>query len=480
MVQDYFHEYYEAAVELTLAPLAQVGPPLANNNLINGKASNATGGPGMAHFSVKSGKSYRMRFINTGGNSVQKVSIDGYKMTVIANDFIPIVPYETDRLSLAVGQRNDVIFKADGKPTDAVWLRSFRPPPCGPSAGGEEVVAAIFYENADKSQPPVTTANDDAYESTCAGDALDKTVPLMQVTPPEPDYTDVIPIEFQPNGSDSDPTTRLLWYMQGQTFRIDYNDPMLLEAKMGNLSFPAIRNAHNYGTNNSVIFVFENPGTIIHPMHLHGHNVFVLQTGPCASAPAVSNAPIASTFIPPSATALTTPSATSTSYGKQTTETFGLPSGGPPGGPPHGQPTSQGSPRPSSATPPASSDAPAPAYSSASSQDKRDESVIRRRDGTGSCWDGSIVNAQNPQRRDTQMLDAGSYVVLQWVNDNPGVWPLHCHTAWHLSAGMVWMSIEDPDKIQNEMEIPSIMAQTCRDWAAWSGENVVYQIDTGI
>ena len=78
------------------------------------------------------------------------------------------------------------------------------------------------------------------------------------------------------------------------------------------------------------------------------------------------------------------------------------------------------------------------------------------------------------------MLTAGSYIVIQWFQDNPGVWPLHCHIAWHLSAGMVWMVLEDPDSIMNEMEIPSIMSQTCRDWSAWTGENVVKQIDDGI
>ena len=42
------------------------------------------------------------------------------------------------------------------------------------------------------------------------------------------------------------------------------------------------------------------------------------------------------------------------------------------------------------------------------------------------------------------------------------------------------MVLENPGAIQGEMEIPSIMAQTCRDWAAWSGENVVPQIDDGL
>ena len=49
-------------------------------------------------------------------------------------------------------------------------------------------------------------------------------------------------------------------------------------------------------------------------------------------------------------------------------------------------------------------------------------------------WDGkSITNPQNPQRRDVQMLRPGGHIVAQYDADNPGVWPFHCHIAWHLS-----------------------------------------------
>ena len=78
------------------------------------------------------------------------------------------------------------------------------------------------------------------------------------------------------------------------------------------------------------------------------------------------------------------------------------------------------------------------------------------------------------------MLLPYSYIVIQWAVDNPGVWPLHCHIAWHLSAGFAWMVVENPEAIKTDMEIPSIMAQTCRDWAAYTNQHVVEQIDDGI
>lgn len=54
------------------------------------------------------------------------------------------------------------------------------------------------------------------------------------------------------------------------TSRIDYNDPIMLEAKLGHLDFPYIENVHNYGSNSSLRFIIENTGEQPHPMHMHG------------------------------------------------------------------------------------------------------------------------------------------------------------------------------------------------------------------
>lgn len=62
-------------------------------------------------------------------------------------------------------------------------------------------------------------------------------------------------------------------------------------------------------------------------------------------------------------------------------------------------------------------------------------------EGTGT-WDGTVVNPSNPARRDTQLLrplDASGnpgYLVMQFDADNPGMWPFHCHIAWHVSGGL--------------------------------------------
>lgn len=91
-------------------------------------------------------------------------------------------------------------------------------------------------------------------------------------------------------------------------------------------------------------------------------------------------------------------------------------------------------------------------------------------------WDGStIVNPSNPARRDTHVIKRNGHLVLQLEADNPGVWPFHCHIAWHVSGGLYVNLMEHPDDIVNKMHIPQIMAQTCRDWAKFTNSTVVEQ-----
>ena len=90
-----------------------------------------------------------------------------------------------------------------------------------------------------------------------------------------------------------------------------------------------------------------------------------------------------------------------------------------------------------------------------------------------------MTNPQNPQRRDTHMLRRLGHLVIQIEADNPGVWPYHCHIAWHQSMGMSLNVMERPADIAQQ-QIFNVVRQTCRDWDAWSKVNVVDQVDAGI
>jgi hypothetical protein len=70
------------------------------------------------------------------------------------------------------------------------------------------------------------------------------------------------------------------------------------------------------------------------------------------------------------------------------------------------------------------------------------------------------------------MLRAFGHLVIQFEADNPGVWPFHCHNAWHQVGGMTLNILERPADIR-QTQIPNVIAQTCRDWHEWTKTNVV-------
>ena len=101
-------------------------------------------------------------------------------------------------------------------------------------------------------------------------------------------------------------------------------------------------------------------------------------------------------------------------------------------------------------------------------------------EGTGSWDNTTIINPDNPARRDTQLIRPNGYLVVQFELDNPGVWAFHCHVAWHISEGMNILLLEQGPTLEQDLEIPYSVAQTCRDWSNWTGSTVVNQIDSGL
>jgi len=91
----------------TCPVLTMAKAPPSDSNLINGRnnfncSAVATGdtascksNAGITNFRLSPGKLHRLRLINAGAEGQQKFSIDGHSMTVIANDFVPIIPYDT-------------------------------------------------------------------------------------------------------------------------------------------------------------------------------------------------------------------------------------------------------------------------------------------------------------------------------------------------------------------------------------------------
>ncbi|ELR04443.1 hypothetical protein GMDG_06756 [Pseudogymnoascus destructans 20631-21] len=382
MLQDWYHKDYYTVVEGVMSNDTALQEQFSDNTIINGRmpydCSLVTDGTPCSQstyskFRVTPGKTYKLRLINTAAGGWQHFSIDGHNLTIVANDFVAIHPYSTTIVTLGIGQRSDVLFTPIGNATDAVWMRTNQYADSCARALQPEGKAIILYDKAPEDSIPVTEATPIVDDGTCRNDPLNMTVPYYPSAPPEPSVTYNITINQVVNS-----TGHNLFYMNGSPFQANYNNPILLLANEKNYSYPYDPqwNVINLGSNSSVRINVWNNNTVPHPMHLHGHDMWILNDG------------------------------------------------------------------------------------------------LEQ-------WDGTVVNPQNPQRRDTQNLAPNGHIVFQYNLDNPGVWLFHCHLAWHLSSGLSVSLLERPKEI-NQFQIPFIMAQTCVEWDIYTAFNTVDQIDSGV
>jgi len=158
--------YYASAY--TESIFAQSAAPTANNGLINGTNKNAAGTTGA--YNVVSGlipgAKYRLRLINMAVDNHFVLTLDSHIFTVIAADFVPIVPFNTSSIFIGIGQRYDVIFTASQTPGN-YWFRALLPNPtsseggsCGANSNADGILSIFNYKGVNVTDPTSTVAAD--------------------------------------------------------------------------------------------------------------------------------------------------------------------------------------------------------------------------------------------------------------------------------------------------------------------------------
>ncbi|KAK3937427.1 putative laccase precursor [Diplogelasinospora grovesii] len=82
--------------------------------------------------------------------------------------------------------------------------------------------------------------------------------------------------------------------------------------------------------------------------------------------------------------------------------------------------------------------------------------------------DNPWIKCDNPPRRDVVLLPASGYIVIAFKADNPGIWIIHCHIAFHASSGLAMQIIENKHKIPDVMR-PDLdnINNACNKWRTW-------------
>jgi hypothetical protein len=88
----------------------------------------------------------------------------------------------------------------------------------------------------------------------------------------------------------------------------------------------------------------------------------------------------------------------------------------------------------------------------------------------------------NPPRRDVALLPAGGYLIIGFHTDNPAIWLMHCHIAFHASAGLAVQFVEREKEILNFMPSDAVSKykNQCADWRNFYSSSPAKQADSGI
>ncbi|AEO64417.1 multicopper oxidase-like protein [Thermothielavioides terrestris NRRL 8126] len=255
------------------------GPPTQDNGLINGTNIYVDGDTTVGSrftLSFTAGTSYRLRLINGAMDTFFKFSIDNHTMEVIANDLVPIQPFNTTVLSIGIGQRYDVIIRADqADVADNFWMRAVPQTSCSSTNTMEDDIRGIVYYGTSPSTPDTT-----GYNPTDSCDDMSSTdlVPYVSKTVASTAaWTEDEPVTI---GAAPTNANYLWWYVNGSTLDMSWSNPTLLQVYDNVTAFNSSANVVLVPEADEWVYVVISTALgVAHPIHLHGHDFFVLAQG---------------------------------------------------------------------------------------------------------------------------------------------------------------------------------------------------------
>ncbi|KAH0309446.1 putative multicopper oxidase, type 1, partial [Aureobasidium melanogenum] len=377
-VSDWYYGLATRVNDVTLYNLQNNAPPPNGDNiLVNGKGMSASGAGAYAQMTLTPNKRHRLRLINTSVDNAIRVKLDGHNFTVISADFIPVKPLTgQDWILLAVGQRYDVIFTANQTPGN-YFFRAEAATDCysGNNKGGR---ALFTYSGVTAANP--TDSNEAPPTNGCSELV---TVPYWTQAVDQSQYA--AQVQTLSTGVAPGVTTNgqnfALWHLDTTAMMINWDKPTLQYIFEGNTSYPDPYAVIEVPTEGQWTYWLiqmgqQNP-PLPHPIHLHGHDFFVLGSG-------------------------------------------------------------------------------------------------------AGVFDSSTasLNFANPPRRDTSILPGLGWLLIAFPANNPGVWLMHCHIAWHISEGLGVQFIESKSTIQ--MPDQTTFNSQCEAWRSYSANMAYPQIDSGL
>lgn len=209
--------------------------------------------------------------MNAAADNHFRFTIDNHTLEVIANDLVPIVPYNTTTLSIGMGERYDIVVTAKDLTSGDFWLRSITQTSCSSNDAADDIKGIIRYDNSSTADPTTSVYS---YTDSCLDEDASNLVPYLAIDASASDEISTNALGMQT----IDDTT--LWAFNSTVFRTKWENPTLLQVAEGNDTWTSAQEVIKLpDADKWVYLVVNSPFVTDHPMHLHGHDFWVLGTG---------------------------------------------------------------------------------------------------------------------------------------------------------------------------------------------------------
>lgn len=273
----YTGAFAQEEIQYDAIQIGKAGPP-PDTNLING--TNGANGGSYSITTLTPGKTHRLRLINTAVENPIRVSIDNHQMQVITSDFVPIHPVWIDSVMLGIGQRYDVIVNAN-QTVDNYWIRATAETACDAFPNQSPALAIVRYDGAPDSNP---TSDSTVTSTDCAGPGV--LTPWVSNTVGSVDEFKAQARDLELGaylpGATTNKQNIVYWGINSTAIDVQWNNPILEYVKTGNTSYPVTENVIELPTKDTWVFWImqeTGPVNVWHPMHLHGHDFYILGSG---------------------------------------------------------------------------------------------------------------------------------------------------------------------------------------------------------
>ena len=264
--------------------ISHVGPGGSKNYLLNGVNTDVNNTKGQhALWQLQPGKKHLFRLVNSAAQNMFAVHFDGHEIEVIASDFVPIKPYTTDWLNIAIGQRYDVIITANAA-SGNYFLRAVTQTGCPAACDNNGLGSAngiLQYVGATLTLPQSNFGSKTIADfAICTDEPQASLIPWVSKDADETAFAaqvstlpagNVVPTQTADDG------LIFRWFLNNGFMDVDFTNPSLQTIANGGDNSSISNSLFIGGTKDTwVYFVIQNQFFAGHPIHLHGHDFYLL------------------------------------------------------------------------------------------------------------------------------------------------------------------------------------------------------------